>query len=101
MGSFPFASIKRGASGALFAALIILPSLSKADAIYAGFPKEQAGIETLNWGSGSATDYAEKKFIGERSIKIITQGMYAGGGIEFKSPVSLNVGDAASNQYLQ
>lgn len=101
MSSFSFTAIKLGAVSAVVAGSMFMSSLANAAVIYSGQPKDQAGLSFSAWGSGSATESSEKRYSGEKSIKITTQGMYSGGGIEFKTPVTFNVGDPKSSEYLQ
>jgi len=57
--------------------------------IYRGEPLSQLGLGVGSWGSGRAVESSEKVLIGNKSIKITTQGLYAGGRIDFPQPVAL------------
>ena len=59
--------------------------------IYRGTPLAQSGISVGSWGSGKAVESADSTRVlsGSRSIKITTQGLYAGGRLDFAQPVTL------------
>ncbi|MGC8862789.1 MAG: PKD domain-containing protein [Armatimonadota bacterium] len=59
--------------------------------IYSGAPLAQSGISVGSWGSGKAAESADSNRVlaGSRSIKITTQGLYAGARIDFAQPVAL------------
>lgn len=101
MHSFSLATAKRGIISALIAGSILIPSIAGAVTLYAGQPKEQAGLTLTAWGSGSISDSSDRRYNGEKSIKVVTQGLYSGGCIEFNNPVDLNFGDPNSKEYLQ
>lgn len=59
--------------------------------IYRGAPIAQSGISVGSWGSGQALESSDSTRVltGSRSIKITTQGLYAGARIDFAQPVAL------------
>ncbi len=59
--------------------------------IYRGAPVAQSGISLGGWGSGQAIESSDSTRVltGSKSIKITTQGLYAGGRIDFAQPVTL------------
>lgn len=57
--------------------------------IYQGAPLSQSGITLGSWGSGKAVESREQVLTGGQSIKITTQGLYAGGRLDFTQPVTL------------
>lgn len=57
--------------------------------IYKGDSLSQAGISVGSWGSGLAAESNEKVLTGSKSIKVITQSLYAGGRLDFAEPVPL------------
>ncbi len=59
--------------------------------IFRGSPLAQSGISVGSWGSGKAIESADSTRIlaGSKSIKITTQGLYAGARIDFVQPVAL------------
>ena len=59
--------------------------------IYRGTPLAQSGISVGSWGSGKAVESADSTRVlsGSKSIKITTQGLYAGGRLDFAQPVTL------------
>ncbi|MDH7601249.1 MAG: PKD domain-containing protein [Armatimonadota bacterium] len=59
--------------------------------IYRGAPIAQSGITLGSWGSGQAVEYSDSTRVltGSKSIKITTQGLYAGARIDFAQPVTL------------
>jgi hypothetical protein len=70
--------------------------------IYRGTPLAQSGITVGSWGSGKASEAADttKVLTGSKSIKIVTQGLYAGAKIDFSQPVSLYTDGVESNRYF-
>src|SRR5688572_6817720 len=54
--------------------------------LYTGAETEVAGVKLGGWGSGMAKEDTAKKTLGEASIRIDTNGYYAGGRIEFEAP---------------
>lgn len=67
----------------------VLAATSREVYIYRGEPLSQLGVTVGSWGSGRAVESSEKVLIGNKSIKITTQGLYAGGRIDFPQPVAL------------
>ncbi len=58
--------------------------------LYVGGAAGAEGIKLGGWGSGMATADATYKTIGEASIKVETNGYYAGGRIEFEEPKDIS-----------
>ncbi|GBC91621.1 hypothetical protein HRbin15_00075 [bacterium HR15] len=57
--------------------------------LYRGLPLNEAGITLRPWGSGTIEESTETVFVGSRSLKLTTRGYFAGGWLEFQSPVDL------------
>jgi hypothetical protein len=57
--------------------------------LYRGLPLDEAGIQLRAWGSGTIEETTETVFVGSRSLKLTTRGYFAGGWLEFKTPVDL------------
>jgi hypothetical protein len=70
-------------------------------AIFKGDDPTQDGISLGGWGSGGAAKTKEQILDGGWSIKISTQGLYAGGKIEFTQPVTLFSGTIDPTRYVQ
>jgi hypothetical protein len=68
--------------------------------IYRGAPLSQSGIAVGNWGSGRASESTEHVLAGSQAIKILTQGLYAGGRLEFAQPVALFTGGINPKHYV-
>ena len=68
--------------------------------IYGGQPLSEAGITLGSWGSGSAIESGDKKSDGSKSIKVVTEGWFTGGSIEFNTPVLLFSGKADAADFL-
>jgi hypothetical protein len=68
--------------------------------IYRGSPVSQSGITLGSWGSGKASESTEKILAGSQSIKIVSQGLYAGGRIDFAQPVALFTDGLNPKQYI-
>ncbi|MDO8685024.1 MAG: PKD domain-containing protein [Armatimonadota bacterium] len=69
--------------------------------VYGGQPAAEAGIILSGWGSGSAEDSADKTLSGSKSVKVVTEGWFEGGSIEFKTPAKVFAGKPADDAYLQ
>ncbi len=69
--------------------------------IYSGQSASAAGIKLGSWGSGSASDVSEKSYAGPASIKVVTQGLFKGGYIEFSEPIQLVPEELDKSEYLQ
>jgi hypothetical protein len=69
--------------------------------LYRGTPLSQSGITVGSWGSGRASESAEKVLAGSQSIKIVSQGLYAGGRIDFAQPIALFTDGLNPKQYIQ
>jgi len=70
-------------------------------AIFKGDDPTQDGIALGGWGSGGAAKTKEQILDGGWSIKITTQGLYAGGKIEFAQPVTLFANGIDPTRYIQ
>lgn len=75
------AALLLGSTGSVVAA----PSV----ALYRGEPSGAAGLQLAAWGSGEAVDTSGEAYSGSHSIKLTTDGYYAGGRIVFREPVDL------------
>ncbi|MEN3002717.1 MAG: PKD domain-containing protein [Armatimonadota bacterium] len=69
--------------------------------LYRGLPLEEAGLALQAWGSGTIEETTETVFTGSRSLKLTTRGYFAGGWIEFKSPVDLRADLNAPDKVLR
>jgi hypothetical protein len=58
-------------------------------ALYRGEPSAAGGLQLGAWGSGEAVDTSGEAYSGSHSIKLTTDGYYAGGRIVFREPVDL------------
>jgi len=52
------------------------------------------------WGSGSVKEVSEQSYVGPRSLRIVTQGYYAGARLDLKNPVDLSGFVGKPNSYL-
>src|SRR5689334_2967260 len=52
-------------------------------ALYRGEPSGAGGLQLAGWGSGEAVDTSAEAFSGSNSIKLTTDGYYAGGRLVF------------------
>ncbi len=77
-----------------------LAAQSKEEIIYSGDSLSKLGIAAGGWGSGSAVDISEKVFRGNRSVKITTKGLYAGGRLDFGQPVTLFTNGIDTTRYI-
>lgn len=68
--------------------------------IYKGGPLSQEKIEASSWGSGKSVESKEKVLTGGQSIKITTQGPYAGGRLDFDEAVPLFSGGVDKKRYI-
>ncbi|MFQ3610017.1 MAG: PKD domain-containing protein [Fimbriimonadales bacterium] len=79
-----------------------LISTGLADAtLYQGQPAEQAGLTLRNWGAGTIEDSTETTFVGSRSLKVMTRGMFSGGWVEFQNPVDLRADLGATDKVMR
>ena len=69
--------------------------------IFKGDDPSLDGIDLGNWGSGTAAKSKEQILDGSWSIKITTQGLYAGGRMDFTRPVTLFSGGVDKGRYVQ
>jgi hypothetical protein len=58
-------------------------------ALYRGEPSTAGGLQLGGWGSGEAVDTSREAYSGSHSIKLTTDGYYAGGRLTFRDPVDL------------
>ena len=68
--------------------------------IYRGGPVAQEGITAGGWGGGKAAESKEKILTGGQSIKIITQGLYAGARLDFAQPTALFTNGIDKTRYV-
>lgn len=73
---------------------------SREVSIFKGDDPALDGIELGNWGGGSASKSKERIFEGAWSVKITTQGLYAGGRIDFARPVALFTDGIDDSRYI-
>jgi len=77
-------------------------SISFADvSLYRGLPLDEAGMQLRAWGSGTIEESTETTFVGSRSLKLTTRGYFAGGWLEFKTPVDLRADLNAPDKVLR
>ena len=77
------------------------PANNKEVVIFKGDDPTVDGIELDGWGSGKASKSNEKLLLGAWSIKVATQGLYAGGRIDFTRPVALFSNGIDNSRYIQ
>jgi hypothetical protein len=88
-------SRRSGVSPALaaLAALVLGSTVSVVAApsvvLYRGEPSSAGGLQLGGWGSGEAVDTSGEAYSGSHSIKLTTDGYYAGGRLVFREPVDL------------
>ena len=70
--------------------------------IFRGTPLAQSGISVGSWGSGKAIESADSSTVltGSKSVKITTQGLYAGARTDFAQPVALFTEGIDPTRYL-
>lgn len=69
--------------------------------LYRGLPLDEAGIQLRAWGSGAIEETTETVFVGSRSLKLNTRGYFAGGWLEFRTPVDLRADLNAPDKVLR
>jgi hypothetical protein len=57
--------------------------------LYRGDPTSGGGLRLGDWGSGEALDTSAEAFSGSNSIKLTTEGYFAGGRLIFEPPVDI------------
>jgi PKD domain-containing protein len=57
--------------------------------LYRGEPSVASGLQLAGWGSGEAIDTTGEAYSGSNSIKLVTEGYYAGGRLIFREPVDI------------
>lgn len=70
-------------------------------AIYEGNPGAELGMTFGAWGSGTAEETSEEIIANSKSIKIVSQGFYSGGRIEFGKPVLIYSDASLDAMYLR
>jgi len=70
-------------------------------AVYAGEPAAVSGIVLGAWGSGNAEESVDHVVSGSKCIKIVSQGFYSGGRIDFSQPALVYSGAPAADEYLR
>ncbi|MDW8107085.1 MAG: PKD domain-containing protein [Armatimonadota bacterium] len=84
------------------AAIWLGVAFSYADStLYAGQPASEAKITLRNWGSGTIEDSSDTTFVGSRSLKLSTRGLFSGGWIEFATPVDIRTDLNAPNGVMR
>lgn len=68
--------------------------------IYRGESIADLGITVGSWGSGRATESAEKVLTGSKSLKLTTQSLYSGARIDFPQPVTLFTDGIDTKRYV-
>jgi hypothetical protein len=57
--------------------------------LYRGDPSVASGVQLAGWGSGQAIDTTGEAYSGSNSIKLVTEGYYAGGRLIFREPLDI------------
>jgi len=68
--------------------------------IYNGALVSQSGIRLGAWGSGRAIESKEHILAGSASVKVIAQGLYCGGRLDFAQPVPLFTDGIPKTRYI-
>lgn len=68
--------------------------------IYNGSFVSQSGIKLGSWGSGKAIESKEKILAGSAAIRVVTQGLYSGGRLDFAEPVALFTDGIQKTRYM-
>jgi len=93
---------RTAAIGWSVAILIGLAGAVYADAtLYMGQPAAEAGITLRSWGSGSIEDSTDTTFVGSRSLKVFTRGLFSGGWLIYSRPVDIRADVNAPNGVLR
>jgi len=69
--------------------------------IYTGDPIERIGVKIGSWGSGKAEESTQVAFMGTRSLRITSRGLYDGGRLDFSTPLALGTYWEDPSAYLQ
>ena len=69
--------------------------------LYRGEPTAATGLQLAGWGSGEAVDTSAEAFAGTNSIKLTTEGFYAGGRLVFSQPVDITAPFTDPSTFLQ
>lgn len=69
--------------------------------VFNGEDPSAEGMTLGGWGSGSAVKTQEQRLEGSWGIKLTTQGLYAGGRVDFGQPVTLFSNNNTAGRYLQ
>ncbi len=85
---------------ALSAAATFAADVANEVYIYKGGSLNQEGLGASSWGSGRAMETKEHPLTGSYSVKIITNGLYSGGRIDFPQPVTLFAGAPEKDRYV-
>lgn len=69
--------------------------------IFNGEDPTSQGMDLGGWGSGGAVKTQEQRLEGSWGVKITTQGLFAGGKIDFAQPITLFANGNDASRYLQ
>jgi hypothetical protein len=69
--------------------------------LYRGDPTGSTGLQLAGWGSGAAIDTSAEAYSGSNSIKLTTEGYYAGGRLVFTQPVDITQQFADPSTFLE
>ncbi|CUU34490.1 MAG: PKD domain-containing protein [Armatimonadetes bacterium] len=70
-------------------------------ALYQGLPTDATGITLQGWGSGKVEDSEELSFVGSRSLKVTTRGVFSGGWLIFRNPIDLRADMNAPDKVIR
>ncbi|MHB0998805.1 MAG: PKD domain-containing protein [Armatimonadota bacterium] len=76
-------------------------AFAQGQVLYGGKPADQAGIKIGSWGGGVAKEVTTDTYGGSRSVEVTPKGLYAGGRVDFNTPVDLTSAFNDENAYLQ
>ena len=78
----------------------VLAEAQNSIVLYGGEDPAAKGMTLGGWGAGFAAKSNEQLFNGSSSIKILSQGFYAGGRIDFAQPLPMPAATATDSRYL-
>jgi len=88
----------------VFAAVSVVLSAARAVAeeaiIYEGEAGAGGPVAAGSWGSGMAKETSDQSYMGPKSLRIATEGYYAGARLDLKSPIDLSAFTGNPNSYL-
>jgi len=88
-GRLAWLSPALGALGVLVLGTTVSVLAAPSVALYRGEPSSASGLQLAGWGSGTAVDTSAEAYSGSHSIRLDSDGYYAGGRIIFREPVNI------------